>query len=177
MAAPNYLGAFYHGMRVKLLPSKTLRFTGWIYDGSLPSKSRAESTKLKLIGLTTPKECIGIRTRVCPNKTFQQQLNLDDLLDVAISVLPDDAYALLMVVEHDLFEDEDDDFCCGRAYGGSRIAAVSMARYNPTLDEQRNVGREHAWPASHCDAYVQECCGATPRATKKAWTASNEPTT
>ncbi|KAK3175889.1 hypothetical protein OEA41_007211 [Lepraria neglecta] len=177
VAVANYLGAFYHGMRVKLLPSETLRFTSWIDDGSQPSKSRAESTKPKLIGLTTPKECIGIRTRVCPDKTFQRQLNLDDLLDVAISVLPDDAYALLMVVEHDLFEDEDDDFCCGRAYGGSRIAAVSMARYNPTLDEQQNVGREHAWPASHCDAYVQECCGATPRATKKARTRSNEPTT
>ena len=33
-----------------------------------------------------------------------------------------------------------------------------MARYNPCLDASQNVEREHAWPASHCEAYIQRCC-------------------
>lgn len=46
------------------------------------------------------------------------------------------------------------------------MAAVSMARYNPRLDDGQDVEREHAWPASHCDTYMRECCGA-PCKTKK----------
>ncbi|KAK5137723.1 hypothetical protein LTR08_007294 [Meristemomyces frigidus] len=91
-------------------------------------------------------------------KRAQRQLNLKDLLDVAIGILPEDAYALLMLVDHDLYEDDDDDFCCGRAYGGSRVAVVSTARYNPALDVEQEVEREHAWPASHCKDYVDACC-------------------
>lgn len=64
-----------------------------------------------------------------------------------------------MLVDHDLYEDDDDDFCCGRAYGGSRVAVVSMARYHPLLDSKFEVEREHAWPASHCKSYVDACCG------------------
>ena len=173
-AVAEYLTAFYHGLPVKMLPPEILRYNDWDDEASKPSRSRVKSSKPKMLGLTTPKECIGIRTRPCPDNIFQRQLNLDDLLDVAISILPEDAYALLMIVEHDLFEDEDDDFCCGRAYGGSRVAVVSMARYNPSLDEAQNVERRHAWPASHCDAYVKECCDVTPRSTKKARIISNE---
>ncbi|KAF2718967.1 hypothetical protein K431DRAFT_287145 [Polychaeton citri CBS 116435] len=63
-----------------------------------------------------------------------------------------------MVVPHDMYEDDDDDFCCGRAYGGSRIAVVSMARYNPALDVLQDIEREHAWPTSHCQTYVEGLC-------------------
>lgn len=126
-------------------------------------KSRA---KPNLIGLNTSTELIGIRWRPSPDGIFPGQLNLDDLLDTAISMLPADAYALLMLDEHDLYEDEDDDFCCGRAYGGSRVAVVSMARYNPHLDERQNVEREHAWPASHCEAYMRACCTDAPEPAK-----------
>lgn len=80
------------------------------------------------MGLTTSAESIGIRTHPWKDGIFKGQLDLDELLDTAINILPDDAYALLMLVEHDLFEDEDDDFCCGQAYGGNREAVVSTAR-------------------------------------------------
>ncbi len=167
----DYLRAFYHGMQLKILPAETFVFTSW--EDERPkskreaSKRKAKSANPGLIGLATSFEKVGIRTRPCPNKIFQQ-LNLNDLLDAAISALPDDAYALLMIVNHDLYEDEDDDFCCGRAYGGSRVAVVSTARYNPRLDEEQNVEREHAWPASHCKAYMQECCGAGSRPMRSA---------
>ena len=47
------------------------------------------------------------------------------------------------------------------------MAVVSTTRYNPRLDDGQDIEREHAWPASHCDAYMRERCGA-PSKTKKA---------
>lgn len=108
-----YLKAFYHGMNVKLLPAGLLRFTSW--EDTDSESSKANSSKVGRVGLTTSTETIGIRTRPSKDGIFKGQLNLDDLLETAISILPDDAYALLMLVEHDLSEDDDDDFCCGRA--------------------------------------------------------------
>ena len=115
------------------------------------------------IGLSSDTDATRIRTRAGRDKVYNRQLNLDDLLDTAISILPEDAYALLMIVHHDLYENSEDDWTCGRAYGGSRVAVVSTARYNPLLDHLmihwvHEVPQHHAWPASHCDAYIQERC-------------------
>jgi archaemetzincin len=73
-------------------------------------------------------------------------MNPGDRLDAAISILPDGAYALLFPVHQDLFESPEDEFVCGHAYGASRVAVVSMARYNTSLDCQREEERDHAWP-------------------------------
>ncbi|KAF7178199.1 hypothetical protein CNMCM7691_006871 [Aspergillus felis] len=121
-----YLAAFYHGVPVKLLRVPDFRFVPWDGQGSKSSP--------RFIGLAVSDECVGIRTRACPDKVYARQLNLDDLLDVAISILPEDAYALCLLINHDLYEDADDTFVCGRAYGGSRVAVVSSARYCPSLD-------------------------------------------
>ncbi|KAF4222159.1 hypothetical protein CNMCM8980_008559 [Aspergillus fumigatiaffinis] len=126
-----YLAAFYHGVPVKLLRVSDFRFVPW--DG------QESKTSPRLIGLAVSNECIGIRTRACPDKVYPRQLNLDDLLDVAISILPKDAYALCLLVNHDLYEDAEDTFVCGRAYGGSRVAVVSSARYCPTLDKVQSL--------------------------------------
>ncbi|KAH9484637.1 Archaemetzincin-2 [Psilocybe cubensis] len=75
--------------------------------------------------------------------------------------LPQDAYAILLLVNHDLFEDDDDEFVCGRAYGASRISVIATARYNPALDGIQEVEREHAWPASHCQSYIMKCIDAS----------------
>ena len=154
----DYLSAFYHGLPVKLLPSSTLTFTSWETSTSTTKRTKPKSVDSSNIALRTATELIRIRTRQTPSSIFTHQLNLDDLLDVALSILPHDAYALLMLVEHDIFENDDDDFTCGRAYGGSRVAVISTARYDPNLDGRQNVDREHSWPASHCEKYVQACC-------------------
>lgn len=152
-----YLSAYYHGMSVKSLSGK-LSFTTW--DSGRPKTSTADArpTKPRFIGLADSKDCVRIRTRASKDGIFPCQLNLDDLLDVAIGILPSDAYALLLLVQQDLYEDTDDVFVCGRAYGGSRVAVVSTARYHPNLDHIQNVEREHAWPASHCSVYMKRCC-------------------
>ena len=153
-----YLAAFYYGLPVKLLPASQmpLRFIGW--DGDTPGSSKKKNTSSNetSIALATSSEAVRIRSRPCPDSAFPYQLNLNDLLDVVICILPADAHSLLLLVDQDIYEDEDDDYCCGRAYGGSRCAVVSMARYNPVLQEMqmRDADRVHPWPASHCADYV-----------------------
>ncbi|KAF2483252.1 hypothetical protein BDY17DRAFT_297104 [Neohortaea acidophila] len=160
-----YLRAFYHGMTVKLLDLPGLEFTAWESDDEPEPRSRSRKTQSTApeippyIGLSTGTELVRIRCR--QTKTFPAQLNLNDLLDVALEILPTDAYAICMLVHHDLYEDEQDDFCCGRAYGGSRVAVVSSARYRPDLDLTKNVHalpvcdeRANAWPASHWIPYL-----------------------
>ena len=147
----DYLAAFYHGLPVRIFDTAKLEFMNW--DNPEPSSQKKAPTSPH-IALSTGSEAIRIRTRTLQGKAFDGQLNLNDLLDVAISILPSDAYALLMLVHHDLFEDDEDDFCCGRAYGGSRVAVVSTARYRPELDGKSKIDREHSWPASHCSRYM-----------------------
>ncbi|KAJ5692627.1 hypothetical protein N7462_002050 [Penicillium macrosclerotiorum] len=149
-----YIAAFYHGLLVKSLPITTLSFTTW-EEGSqkLPARLRPP----KYVGLRFGDDCVRIRARACPDGIFAGQLNLNDLLDAAIEMLPEDAFSLLLLVNQDLYEDDDDDFACGRAYGGSRVAVVSSARYNPNIDGLQSVELEHAWPASHCKDYMAMC--------------------
>ncbi|KAF1983685.1 hypothetical protein K402DRAFT_396430 [Aulographum hederae CBS 113979] len=149
----DYLSVFYPGMPVKLLPPDTFEFTAW----------NATTRKTpRYIGLNhVPSKTITrIRTHASHDTLFLRQINLNDILDAAISALPNDAYALVVIVEQDMYEDADDDFACGRAYGGSRVAVVSGARYHPGLDEVQGVERMHGWPASHCRGYVDECSDA-----------------
>nr|OQO29015.1 hypothetical protein B0A51_04319 [Rachicladosporium sp. CCFEE 5018] len=155
-----YLRAFYHGLPVRAWHRDDLDFVSW--TGDVPKGPR-KSSRLRqqcppFIGLRHGTEVTRIRTRRSPDGHFTAQLSLNDLLDVAIGILPADAYALIMLVHQDMYEDETDDFCCGRAYGGSRVSVVSTARYNPILEEQQDVEREHAWPLSHCKAYVEQKC-------------------
>lgn len=161
-----YLRAFYWGMEVKMLDvGEGLKF---MRDGEREEKEKGKGKSRKggpkkeespTLWLSTnkPDDLIGIRTRATPQGAFSHQLNLIDLLEFAIEILPQDAFALLMLVEHDMFEDQEDEFVCGRAYGGSRVAVITTARYNPALDVIQGVERAHAWPASHCQEYIQRC--------------------
>lgn len=183
-----YLEAFYHPLPVKVLPPKQgLRFAAWegendsVMEISPEQFAQERTTKRKVkektkakvdseakpiyttpkhIALNTPTESIRIRTRPrAKGAPYSHQLNLNDVLDAALSILPSDAYALLLLVTQDLFEDDDDDFVCGRAYGGSRIAVVSMARYDPRLDEMQGVDELHGgWPVGGCEEFVRGRC-------------------
>ena len=164
-----YLQAFYHGVEVKRLPDQ-LAWVPWDNRKKYAGRVTASSLLPSELGLKTSKEVIRIRLRTPTQDTtaddhpsgrglFRYQLNQLDILDAVHVALPEDAYCLLLLVNHDLYEDEEDDFCCGRAFGGSCIAVVSNARYDPTLDEIQGVVREHVWPASHCAEFVGRACG------------------
>ncbi|KAK1728489.1 uncharacterized protein BDZ83DRAFT_570574 [Colletotrichum acutatum] len=151
----SYFEAFYHPLPVKVLPT-AFRFVGWDDEG-VP-RGKAKEKKAFMIGLATGSSVVGIRCRPSPDGLAKYQLNLNDLLDALSGVLPGDAYAACMLIVQDLYEDEDDDFCCGRAFGGSRICTVSSFRYRPAMDGVMGVERGHGWPASHCGRFVTEAC-------------------
>ncbi|KAJ5970951.1 peptidase M54 [Penicillium vulpinum] len=165
----DYLTAFYHGLPVKMMPPSTLRFIPW----EEPKRRSQKKIGPQYLGLKFGNECVRIRSRTLSNGVYGGQVNLDDLLDTAISILPKDAYALLILVDFDLYEDEDDEFVCGRAYGGSRVAVVSSARYNPRLDIPQGVERLHAWPASHCEKYLSACSSTEPSAKRRKGSQAN----
>lgn len=139
-----YISAFYHGMPVKRYKTP-VKFVAQEHD---------TSTTPNEVDMLFNGQLLGIRTRPCPDYSFARQLNLNDLIDVLINLLPADAYAILMLVDQDIWEDDEDDFTCGRAYGASRVALVSTARYNPDRDIHTMLETQHAWPASHCHAYT-----------------------
>jgi archaemetzincin len=147
----DYLKAFYHGMNVTTL-QEPLQWTTW----GKTVNPRRQVNLPKYVGLQIGSQCT--RVRKAPDDVFAAQLNLDDIIDAAIAALPDDAYALLLLVDYDIYESEDDDFCCGRAYGGSRVAVVQSARYNPLLDACEKIDRTHMWPFSHCKNFVDGLC-------------------
>jgi archaemetzincin len=149
----DYLKAFYHGMNVTTL-QEPLQWTTW----GKTVNPRRQVNLPKYVGLQIGSQCTRVRVRKAPDDVFAAQLNLDDIIDAAIAALPDDAYALLLLVDYDIYESEDDDFCCGRAYGGSRVAVVQSARYNPLLDACEKIDRTHMWPFSHCKNFVDGLC-------------------
>ncbi|KAF2686021.1 hypothetical protein K458DRAFT_416388 [Lentithecium fluviatile CBS 122367] len=149
-----YLKGFYHGMKVQQFPTK-LSWTTWKSTARTNPKTKGVP---KYVALQHGDAATRIRARPAPDGVFPAQLNLDDILDAAIEILPKDAYALLLLVDHDIYENEDDDFCCGRAYGGSRVAVVQSARYNPILDTSNGIDHAHTWPMSHCKSHVDDLC-------------------
>ncbi|KAJ4394408.1 hypothetical protein N0V93_003625 [Gnomoniopsis smithogilvyi] len=158
-----YLQAFYHDFEVK-------KYNHPLTLGPWPSDDKNGET-VSFVGLKEGplNSYTRIQTRPSPDGLFSHQMNLDNLLDCAINILPNDAFALIFLIHYDLYEDEDDDFCCGRAYGGSRVAVVSSARYNPLLYLQAGIDPHHMWPASHCAQYVASQCDL-PNKIKKALT-------
>lgn len=160
----DYLAAFYHLMPVKILdPGFT--WVPWSTTTSSSSNKAPKAGVIQRIGLQTPRpnpEIVGVAHRPSPDGVARQQLNLNDIIDAMIPRVPPDAHAVVMLTREDLYEDEEDDFCCGRAYGGSRVAVVSSFRYRPALDGYADVDVDHGWPASHCKAYVDELCSSSP---------------
>ncbi|KAF1999763.1 hypothetical protein P154DRAFT_546100 [Amniculicola lignicola CBS 123094] len=151
----DYLNAFYHGFAVKELQTP-LSFTPWTQKG----RGVKPSDTPKYVGLTINDSTTRIRVRPSPDGAFAYQLNLNDILDAAIALLPKDAYSIVLLIDHDMYEDENDDFCCGRAYGGSRVCVVQSARYHPYLDStgKEVMDYEHMWPGSHCKTYLDGIC-------------------
>ncbi|KAK1621502.1 hypothetical protein BDP81DRAFT_466725 [Colletotrichum phormii] len=142
----SYFEAFYHPLQVKVLPT-AFRFVKWDDESNPPRGKSKEKQKKKpfMIGLATGSSAnatvIGIRCRPSPDGLAKYQLNLNDLLDALLGVLPGDAYAACMLVAQDL-----------------RICTVSSFRYRPAMDGVMGVERGHGWPASHCGRFVRKAC-------------------
>ncbi|KAJ4360787.1 uncharacterized protein N0V89_001354 [Didymosphaeria variabile] len=162
-----YLRAFYHGMHVVPLPIDLC----WVPWEQSATKSRPVQTVNgvpKYVALSYGELATRVRARPAPDDAFAAQLNLNDILDAAIAMLPADAFAMVLLVDHDIYESPNDDFCAGRAYGGSRVSVVQSARYNPLLDSYAGITQDHAWPTSHCKAYIDSLCAVEEMEAKPA---------
>ncbi|CAG9980390.1 unnamed protein product [Clonostachys byssicola] len=170
----DYLRAFYHPMEIKVFRPQYL-WRSWTGNGTSSGSSTARSSKSRkghdtYLGLEPAAptgELFGVRYRPSLDGIAKQQLNLSDITDAMLAHIPPDAYSVVMLTHHDLYEDDEDDFCCGRAWGSSRVAIVSSFRYHPSLDRYSGIDREHMWPASHCKAYVDKLCQATTEPPRK----------
>lgn len=176
-----YLRAFYHGLDVKPLPID-LRWVPWEQCDTGTRKRLVETLNgiPKYIALAYNGAATRVRARPALDGAFAAQLNLNDILDAAIAMLPRDAYAIVLLVDHDIYESPEDDFCAGRAYGGSRVSVVQSARYNPLLDSIVGITQDHAWPASHCKTYIDSLCAveemeANPATAKQTGLSKNGP--
>jgi archaemetzincin len=149
----SYMEAFYAGMQIKIVRNHFCIDTWRQGRGGIISVVERGH-----VALTAP-DGSSTRIRFRPSKdgVTKGQLNLNDMLDALHSSLPTDAFAALLITDHDLYEDEDDDFCAGRAYGGSGICITSTFRYHPALDNHASINHAHSWPTSHCRDYVDEC--------------------
>ncbi|KAM0563175.1 hypothetical protein ACHAPJ_000891 [Fusarium lateritium] len=174
----SYLRAFYYPMEVVQFPS-TFAWRPW----HEPTKSRSKTKtapKRTHVGLETPgkPEIFGIRCRPSLDGRARMQVHLGDVTGVFMMRMPSDAYAVVMLTDLDLYEDEDDDFTVGRSWGGSRVSIVSSFRYNPALDDLAGIDRAHMWPNSHCKNFVDEECGLNDgeqaRPTKRTKKSSSE---
>ncbi|QPC78391.1 hypothetical protein HYE68_009143 [Fusarium pseudograminearum] len=161
----SYLRAFYYGMSV-VQYQETFTWRPW----NEKPKARSKTAK---IGLETPgePEVWDVRCRPSLDGRARMQVNLDDVADALLQRIPNDAFAVIMLTDYDLYEDEDDDFTVGRAWGGSRVCIVSSFRYNPALDGPAGIDRMHMWPNSHCKTFVDNECKAAaeeePRVAKR----------
>jgi archaemetzincin len=144
-----YLAAFYHTMPVKMFP-ETFRWVSWNDKPSLSPQH---------VGLAVGDNCIRVGSRPSFDDIARRQLNLNDILDLVLEIVPADAYAVTLMLDHDIYEEEEDGYCGGRAFGSSRISCLSSFRYHPCLDDYCGIDYEHMWPASHCRKYVDRVAG------------------
>ena len=63
-----------------------------------------------------------------------EQLNWEDVVDALKSLLPDDAYALVVIVEEELFGDGVEGQLLGRAAGSDRVCVCSTASLRDGTD-------------------------------------------
>ncbi|OAQ59263.1 metalloproteases (zincins), catalytic [Pochonia chlamydosporia 170] len=149
----DYVSAFYHGMEVKTL---TDTFSWQPFDHNKAQKkthsSRYAHPKEQLVGLKSPHQIVGVRCRPSPDGVSRMQVNLQDIVGALMPNIPENAYAMLMLLNLDMYEDEDEIFTSGRAYGSSRVAVVSSFRDNPLLSSDDG---QHRWPASHCAFFTE----------------------
>ena len=132
------IGAFltaFTGLPHKLLPAMPV--VPWSGGGG--GKKRKASGASYMAVRTSTSE-VRVREGAPKDGEFPSALHCHDLLDALLEELPKDAFTIIGFTAHDIHEDGVP--VGGRAFGGSRIAVVSLARYHPAFDD---VTRE--WPA------------------------------
>ena len=123
-AVAHFLTAFT-GLPHKVLPA--LPIVPWPEAKKKKGSGGGEAPP-KFLAVRTSKDAL-VRVRTIKPEGLPLALHCHDVLDALLEELPGDAFAIMGLTAYDLHEDGQ---CVGgRAFGGSRIAVVSFARYHP----------------------------------------------
>jgi archaemetzincin len=141
--------AFFLGLRVVVLPPLALRdehppkAAAGRGRGRGRGRGKGRGKAAKVVVAVEEGE-YEVRDRVAPDGAHRQ-LSLNDLGDVLLWKLPEDAWCVMGVTMRDIFESKEDVFCMGRAWGASRIGVFSFLRYDPEFPG--GAGTDPAMPA------------------------------
>ena len=124
-AVAAYLGAFT-GLAVRV--AAELPVVAW--PGA---PARRSGGGPRFAGVRTRASLVRVRLRAPGDGEFAEQAEVGDLLDALLEEMAPDAYAMVGLTPFDIHEDGAT--VGGRAYGGSRIAVISVARYHPAFDD------------------------------------------
>ncbi|KJE96727.1 hypothetical protein CAOG_07002 [Capsaspora owczarzaki ATCC 30864] len=149
-AIAQYVEAFYHGIKVTVLPMLPLRSWNDVEDEpkrKATTKGKGKSGSLSPLGVEVSGSLVRVRARASPDGVGVRQVNLNDMIDGLLARMETlkNAYAILGVTSEDLFEGNDDLFTMGRSYGGSGVALISLARDNPALDDVAGDPAAREW--------------------------------
>ncbi|KAI1014879.1 hypothetical protein LB503_003967 [Fusarium chuoi] len=100
------------------------------------------------------KDTFEVRHRPSPDGLSKMQLNVSDLRTALAEIKAEPAHSVVMVLNHDLYEEEEGSYITERVWVEDGVAIVSTFRRNPCFDRMAGIDRLHRWPASHCQAYV-----------------------
>ncbi|KAG5749313.1 hypothetical protein H9Q69_013350 [Fusarium xylarioides] len=150
-----YLRAFFTTMHISQCSLGTTHF--------VPIQGRkrvhfADAPKTSVVGFTVSEdgEAFEIRHRPSPDGLSRMQLNVSDLKTALLQNKAQAAHSVVMVVNHDLYEDEEEEYITERVWVADGVAIISAFRHNPSFDGLADIDGVHRWPASHCQAYVDQ---------------------
>ncbi|KAF5624912.1 hypothetical protein F52700_9287 [Fusarium sp. NRRL 52700] len=151
-----YLRAFFMTMTVTQYP-------GASHLELIQGRKRvhfADTPQASVVGLTfrDDGEAFEIRHRPSPDGLSKMQLNASDLRTALVRIKGTSAHSMVLVINHDLYEEEEGSYITERAWVTDGVAVISTFRYNPVFDGLAGIDRLHRWPASHCKAYVDARC-------------------
>ncbi|CCT63748.1 uncharacterized protein FFB20_15144 [Fusarium fujikuroi] len=100
------------------------------------------------------RDTFEVRHRPSPDGLSKMQLNVSDLRTALAEIKAEPAHSVVMVLNHDLYEEEEGSYITERVWVEDGVAIVSTFRRNPCFDRMTGIDRLHRWPASHCQSYV-----------------------
>ena len=91
-----------------------------------------------------------------PNKGRSFQLNLNNLLDRAITILLNNAPTLILYIDFNLYKDNNNDFIYSQVYSKSYVYIMSSFYYSPIRNNNIEVDFKRFQLASYYTTYIKD---------------------
>lgn len=152
-----YLEIFYD-LPVKILDGLKLEYKGKeVYITKVPDSNPSDAIETKEFLKSVKPHRKSSRQKTQPRthhlesrynaKTGHMQLRVNSILTTLKRYIPQNAFMVMALTMHDLFEDPSDLFVAGMAAGNHRVGVFSFSRYDPTC----TFSTEFWYKISHCE--------------------------